>query len=98
MRKFATDAPEMFAFALEGHEGTLTIPRMASLPVSLSARFADIALIEDETEKNNAAYRLEVDILAKYLPADVLDVIDSKMLGEIFTAYMEESNGENPGE
>lgn|GEM_PF-2595386 len=98
MKKFATDSPVMFAFQLEGVEGTFSIPRMESLPVTLSARFADIFRMDDDDEKTNAAYRLEVDILAKYLPPEAMDAIDARTMGAIFEAYMEQDGDANPGE
>lgn len=90
MRTFGTDSPKFFRFAIEGVEGEFAIPRMASLPVTLSARFADVYAIEDETAKNNAAFRLQVDILERYLPAEVVETIDAATMGAIMEAYVSE--------
>ena len=94
MRTFGNDSPEFFEFKVEGFEGVQRIPLMASLPVTLSARFADIYEMNDEKARNNAAYRLQVDILVRYLPAEVVDVLDAAAMGRIMEAYVDASSGE----
>ena len=56
----------------------------------LRARGADVYGIEDETAKNNAAFRLQVDILERYLPAEVVETIDAATMGAIMEAYVSE--------
>ena len=92
MRTFGTDKPEFFTFKLEGFDETYSIPLMASLPVQLSSRFADIYEMGNPDDKNNAAFRLQVDILAKYLPADAMEAIDAATMGAIFDAYIDASS------
>lgn len=92
MRTFGTDKPQFFRFKLEGFDEEYTTPLMASLPVQLSSRFADIYEMGNPDDKNNAAFRLQVDILAKYLPEEALDTIDAATMGAIFEAYIDASS------
>jgi len=94
MRTFGNDKPEFFQFKVEGFDEVYQIPLMASLPVRLSARFADVYSMTDERAKANAGYKLQVDILERYLPDEVMDSLDAAAMGAIFSAYADASTGE----
>ena len=94
MRTFGTDSPELFSFRLEGIDETFAIPLISSLPITMSARFADIAVMEDGDAKNMASLRLELDILRRYLPEDAVESMTASTVGDLFAAWSEASGVE----
>lgn len=91
MRTFGTDSPDLFTFRIEGIDETLAIPLAGSLPIRMSARFADIASMADDDAKQTAALHLEMDLLERYLPDGALDMLTAQDVGQIFAAWSEAS-------
>jgi hypothetical protein len=84
MRKFGTDSPELMRFQLGDSDKVYTMPLAASLP----SKF----LVEmEEIEDNNVeAFKFQLKVLKTYI-GDVADELTAKDIGEIFTAWYEES-------
>ncbi|MBQ9021559.1 MAG: hypothetical protein IJ113_06055 [Eggerthellaceae bacterium] len=100
MRNFGNDAPQFMSFTLGKDKTVYKLPLAASLPLSESIKFSDLAAMPDGEEKNAAAVKFQYDLVVKYLGEEVADLITVSQLGEIFGAWVEESQnqGATPGE
>lgn len=98
-RSFGVDAPEFMEFTVGGSKKAWKLPLAASMPPSVSVRFAEVAAIADAAEQELAAQRLQIDILDRYCPG-LTETATTAAVAEIFTAWMEESEGQGatPGE
>ena len=80
MRTFSTDAPEFFAFKLEGSEDVKKIPLAGSMNNRELIAF----------EETGRDYRKQVAWLRKYLGDDI-DELSPNTTNAILLAWMEES-------
>ena len=89
MRTFGNDAPQFFAFQLEGEKTVYKIPLAASMNNREVRAF----------ESTNGDYVKQIDWLRTYL-GDVVDDLTPATTGEILRAWSEESKnqGAEPGE
>ena len=94
MRNFSSDSPQFMAFTIGDSKEEYRLPLAASLPLNESIRFADISAIADEDARNAAALRFQYDLVVKYLGEGVADVITTAQMGEIFAAWVEESQAQ----
>ena len=86
MRKFGKDSPEFFVFQLEGSKETYKIP----LAASMSSKDL-IPLKKSETSPDGL--EMEIEVLKKYV-GDAIEDLPPKGIGEIMTAWAEESRAQ----
>ena len=94
MRKFGTDAPELFQFQLEGSDEVYAIPLLGSMPLSVSMLLVDAEKAPTPEARQSATFEAEVAIVRRYCGEDVLDSISSATVGEIVSAWLEASGVE----
>lgn len=80
MRKFSTDAPEFFAFQIEGSK------KVYKIPLATSMTNEELFAFED----TNGEYRKQVEWLSKYM-GDAVNHITAGETGNIIKAWAEES-------
>lgn len=94
MRKFGNDSPEFLSFQLGDDEKVYKIPLAASMPISVLVGMGDAAAKGD-----HETMRYQLEVLKRYMGEDA-DNLTAGQMGEIFSAWVEESNkqGAEPGE
>ena len=100
MRTFGKDTPEFFEFKIAGKKKTYRIPTQASMSYAFTSRMMEIATMDDPTQANAAAIRLQYDILEKYIGAEAAE-FSTEAVSELFTAwarYSDETTGLEQGE
>lgn len=90
MRDFSTDAPEFFAFTVDGV--SYQIPLAASMPTKILMKMEDGI-------KNDQGFRSQLEILRLYM-GDIVDELPTGVASDILKAWQEESTrqGASPGE
>ena len=99
MRTINVKPKEFMEFKLGDGETVYRLPLAHCMPLPMSARFSEINAIKDVDEKAAESLKLELEIMREYLP-DIADTLTAEQVGEIFTAWNEESlaAGVNLGE
>lgn len=89
MRTFSTDAPEFFAFKIEGSE------EIKKIPLAGSMNNRDLLAFEE----TGGDYRKQVEWLRRYI-GDAIDELSPATTAAIMKAWMEESakSGASVGE
>ena len=80
MRKFGTDAPQFFAFQLEGDDTVYKIPLAASMPMKVLLNMG-------------TGIETQVEMLRTYM-GDAVDDIPIGVLSDILKAWSAESTGQ----
>ena len=92
MRDFSAKQVQEMSFTINGGKTVYKMPLASSMPLGLLRKITRAAGIKDEEKRAEASIDAQLEILTEYLGAKVAERLEPDLIGEIFSAWAEESD------